>query len=147
MSVTSELPLRHRDLALTSAHAEVLAFQLGAWLNQLLADGDTFLTVAMDSTNRFVQFATGDGDYLRAETTGDIFLEPRHQLGPTEHDRLARFGWNPPQADEVFVGNHWKMWTPPDVADAAQLGALTLCTVCGLSDATLADSSVRAGLL
>ncbi|MBM3663902.1 MAG: hypothetical protein FJW94_13695 [Actinobacteria bacterium] len=77
--------------------------------------------------NRYVQTATSEGDSLLAESVGERYTV----LEPEELRELELFGWFPPDPDDP-IGNFNAMWEPPDVADTAQLLALTLVRVHGL---------------
>jgi hypothetical protein len=45
---------------------------------------------------------------------------------------LQRFGWRHLRVDGDDTGYYWRDWSPPDIAEAAQLAALTIVRVHGL---------------
>lgn len=115
-------------LRLNHTHAEPLAAELAGLLVRLLDDRHTFVIVEVDDTGRYVQFIASEGDWLRAESVGSRYLDS-DPLSTRDEFELARLGWNTPDSDDGNSGNYWRMWDPPDVLDAAQLAALTLCRV------------------
>ncbi|MFM7508025.1 MAG: TY-Chap domain-containing protein [Actinomycetota bacterium] len=121
------------DLRVTSVHAEVLAREIRDLLTRQLADGHCFIIFGVNDgagvadRNRYVQTATSEGDSLLAESVGERYTV----LEPEELRELELFGWFPPDPDDP-IGNFNAMWEPPDVADTAQLLALTLVRVHGL---------------
>ncbi len=122
-------PLSAEDgLRLHHAHAEPLAAELAELLTRLIDDRHTFVVVEAGVTNRFVQFIACEGEWLRAESVGNRYLDG-DALTLRDELELARLGWNSPETDDGDCGNYWRMWDPPNVLDAAQLAALTLCRV------------------
>jgi hypothetical protein len=70
------------------------ADKLAAALEKL--EEDQYLVIAVKRTNYFVQFAAQGSFGLRAETTGNAYLEPAEQLNEKTIVALAQAGWNPP---------------------------------------------------
>ena len=123
------------DLTLRHAHVAPLAAELAVLLERLVRDRYTSLVVEVDDVpSRYVQFLTHDGTSLIAESVSDCYLDADDARPLTDRERieLVRLGWNEPDGTERGHGNYWRCWTPPDIGDAAQLGALTLVRVHGL---------------
>ena len=121
-------------LLLTHSHAEPLAQELAHLLVRLIEDQHTFVIIEIPGTNRYVQFIAEDGHWLRGETVGNRNMGGYVPLTTTELNELELLGWNSPDSDTGDSGNYWRMWTPPDIFDAAQLAALTLCRVHHLAE-------------
>jgi hypothetical protein len=108
--------------------------ELTGLLERLVAATHSFLVIDLPSCGRYVQFLTEDGDWLRAETVGNRWLDHdiEAHLGEDDDALLVRFGWMPTGSDEGDCGNYWRMWDHTEVAEAAQLAALTISRVHGL---------------
>ena len=124
-----------------STHVEPLAAEIGELLERLVRDRFSSLTIEPfdGESNRYVQFLVHDGAWLVAESVGDVYLDDPGSRPLTDRERveLVRLGWNEPDEAERGHGNYVRKWEPPNIADAAQITALTLLRVHGLDAGTL----------
>jgi hypothetical protein len=107
--------------------------ELTGLLERLVAGTHSFVVIDLPSCGRYVQFLTEGGDWLRAETVGNRWLDDiEAQLDKDDDALLVRFGWHPTGSDEGDCGNYWRLWDRTQIAEAAQLAALTISRVHGL---------------
>jgi hypothetical protein len=108
--------------------------ELAELLERLVTVTHSYLIIDLPSCGRYVQFLTEDGDWLRAETVGNRWLgdDIEALLGEDDDALLVGFGWMPTGSDEGACGNYWRMWDRTEIAEAAQLAALTISRVHGL---------------
>ena len=128
-------------MLIQSTHVEPLAAEIGELLVRIVRDGFSSLIIEHfeGESNRYVQFLVHDGSWLVAESVGECYLDDPGSRPLTDRDQveLVRLGWNEPDEAERGHGNYVRKWEPPDIADAAQITALTLLRVHGLDADTL----------
>lgn len=127
-------------LELYSDTLDGLIEEMTELLRLMIEDTDEFLIVDRVGGQRYVQFLTEDGDWMRCEAAGDVNLENEYR--PTDADRaaLADLGWHEPVGEDK-AANYYVDMSGNDLAErAGRLAAETLWEIFGYrrpADATL----------
>lgn len=133
-----EFPGRLEDETVELHHSDPIgiSLEIGGWLRRMLHERYTYLILEVGDDNRYVQFVTHDGTWLRGEVVGPSQVADV-PLTDAELASIRSIGWQPP-ADGSAVANFWMEWgdpdtgETPDVDEAATFGALTLCDAFGV---------------
>lgn len=104
--------LDSEQLTLIEEDERLIELQLTGWLQRMIDEGGTYLTICLGERGRYVQFMVdGDRRQLVAEAVSNRHLEPYQALSRSEQEALITAGWNAP--DGAAADNYWSHWSLP----------------------------------
>jgi hypothetical protein len=124
-------PARKRPVSAWAGFTRRLAAVLGKLQDR------QYLILLVGDSNRYVQFAGGGEEGMRAEVVSNRFLPEGEQLDDAMLELLVRAGWNPPDpegARTVHSPNHSRDFSAPvDVTGIARGAVRVLRDIFGVS--------------
>ena len=114
--------------------------QLGRALARM--ELDQYLVITVRDSGKFVQFAAMGEEGLRAEVTGNSFLDGADRISDSQIGRLFRAGWEPPiEASEDFPNFFMNLSVPIDPCAIAKSAVHVLDDILRVPDPSVLQYS------